>query len=245
MIKKLLLLLLPYVYFPLLAQSSLQQQVKNILKTQAGVKSQLIDLDQDQDDDFLFQYHCSEPLCIEIYINKNDSLYLVYQQEESYELYQEQELLLLLKYYSAAESKFVSHRTFKFVKDSLVLTTNYLTYQFNRLPHYFLPEPYHVTILNDQYNVRFSAEIRENDYDIIDQNLDSCKKGSNIIGKLKQNTSVKVLAEVIQAQRRWLFVEIEQSSMDFEQCPSIFEEIFPNQKLRAWISSNFVKKQTN
>jgi len=149
MIKKLLLLLLPYVYFPLLAQSSLQQQVKNILKTQAGVKSQLIDLDQDQDDDFLFQYHCSEPLCIEIYINKNDSLYLVYQQEESYELYQEQELLLLLKYYSAAESKFVSHRTFKFVKDSLVLTTNYLSndkkinVHFHRqyFPIYFVKKP--------------------------------------------------------------------------------------------------------
>jgi hypothetical protein len=73
-----------------------------------------------------------------------------------------------------------------------------------------------------------------------------CVENSNIIGQLKINAIVKVLAEKKGKDkdlRTWLYVEIDKSDLNNETCNCPLTYDFKEQKLRGWISDKNTIRQ--
>jgi len=203
-----------------------------------------IDLDNDNDLDYVYLYQCAEPRCIEVYLNINQKLEKVISEFcYDYYLYDDEKKGLVIKQnHCCGESPFTSNRVFNFDSDKAIIKENYVVFNdsYELLkPELYLTSIYDVKILNKNYNVRFSPNIGKYDNT---ESIFSCEPNTNIIGKLKQNSSVKVLAELIKEKRIWLFVEIDNDSLNFIKCENPIDFDYENQKLRGWISNNFVEK---
>ncbi len=206
-----------------------------------------IDLDNDKDLDYIYLYQCAEPKCIEVYLNINQKLEKVISEFcYDYYLYNNPLKELIIKQnHCCGESPFTSNRVFNFDLDKIITKENYVI--FNGSDELLeanlnLSSPYNVKILNNNYNVRFSPNIREFNED---ESMFACEPNTNIIGKLKENSSVRVLAELIKENRIWLFVEIDKINLNFNQCRNPIDYDFNEQKLRGWISNSFVERIKN
>ncbi|MFD0994239.1 hypothetical protein [Tenacibaculum geojense] len=205
------------------------------------------DLDNDNDLDYIYLYQCGEPKCIEVYLNVNNKLKKVINEPcYNYYLYNGDIKHLTLKLnHCCGESPFTSNRVFNFKFDKVITIENYVlfneSYELLKPDNYLL-SVYNVKILNNNYNVRFSPNIKEYDED---ESMFSCEPNTNIIGRLKENSTVKVLSELIKETRIWLYVEIESNSLNHQLCNNPIDYEFKGQKLRGWISNNFVEKTIN
>lgn len=205
-----------------------------------------VDLDNDGDLDYIYLYQCAEPKCIEVYLNVNQKLEKVLS-EFCYDYYLHNNLLkkdLIVKLnHCCGESPFTSVRSFNFGKDVIKLNENYVIFNdsYELLePDYFLDTPYYVTTINEKYNVRFSPNIRE--YTEDEAMLITCEGNTNIIAKLKQGSTSKVISELIKEDRTWLFVEVSSKHLYIDKCNNPIDYNFEEQKLRGWISGGFVEK---
>lgn len=234
------------------SQNGFQEQLEII---EENIKSNSIsdyqklesDLDNDNDLDYIYLYQCGEPKCLEVYLNVNQKLQRVISEFcFDYYLYNGKNKNLIIKRnHCCGESPFTSNRVFNFKSDKITLKENYVIFNEGHEllnPETFLTSNYEVKILNNNYNVRFSPNIRKYTED---ESVFSCEPNTNIIGKLKANSTVKVLSELIKENRIWLFVEIESESLNLNKYNNPINYNFKEQKLRGWISNNFVEKIKN
>ncbi|AUC75517.1 hypothetical protein [Olleya sp. Bg11-27] len=242
-------LILFFISFCSVSQNKIQTQLELIEKTiiSNGIPDYQkleIDLDNDNDLDYIYLYQCSEPKCIEVYLNVDNNLDKVISEFcYNYFLYQDLKKDLIVKLnHCCGESPFTSTRVFNFNADNIVIKENYVlfnsTYELIS-PEIYLSSTYIVKVINNNYNVRFSPNIKEYSED---DAMFSCESKTNIIGKLKANSNIKVLAELIKENRTWLFVEIDSASLNTTTCNNPIDYEYDNQKLRGWISNNFVEK---
>ena len=235
------------------SQAELSKEIelieKNIKANSATKDFQKLetDLDNDKDLDYIYLYQCSEPKCIEVYLNVNQKLEKVIS-EFCYDYYLFNNLkkdLVIKQNHCCGESPYTSNRVFNFYSDKISLKENYVIFNegYELLePVLYLTSPYNVKVLNNNYNVRFSPNIREYSED---ESMFSCEPNTNIIGKLKVNSNPKVLSELIRENRIWLFIEIDSESLNSSLCNNPIDYEFKEQKLRGWISNNFVEKIKN
>lgn len=223
--------------------SSIEKQLLKIENKLSKYKKKTIDLDNDGDMDFIYLYQCGEPKCIDIYINVDKKL-----KKKISETYFEYSLDSLnnkihIKHsHCCGESPFVSFRSFKFLEDEINLNANYVIFNESNeilLPKGLLKNSYLVEVLKENYNVRFSPNIKK--YQDEDSEF-SCVANTNIIGKLKRGSIIRVLYELKKEKRTWFFVEIQKLSLKDNLCNSPISFNFENQHLRAWVSAKFLKK---
>lgn len=127
------------------------------------------------------------------------------------------------------------------LKENYVLTNaTYLEESAFLTPKFYISQPWRATIRIDNYNLRFSPTIENLKGKDKESFTFGCEYGTNIIGKIKINSSIKVLAEYIEKDRKWLFVEVEKNQLSNPNTALDFD--FKNQTLRGWISDKYVKK---
>jgi hypothetical protein len=151
---------------------------------------------------------------------------------------------------SGGESPFTSYRTFIFDGTSARLVENYIVtnkdYTEGRItvPPSLTDNPYHVKTLTN-CNLRFSPdmEVFKNSADI----GFTLGRHTNIIAVVKAGVRLKVLSEFPAEGRTWLYVEVEEQSIensqvtDFDAISSFNDHRHPS--LRGWISNRYVKRE--
>lgn len=230
------------------AQSALQ---KELLKIEAENKNQMmgspdlhklvIDLDNDGDSDYIFAFVCSELYCINVYMNENGHLKKVINEMGGLpHLYSKSDgKQLTISHNGCCGDHYTSSNiTFDFKNDAAITTENYSQSENMLVPKFYVENSYRVTILNEDYNLRFSPNTAENRYARQDGVLEA---KTNILAKLPTNISVKVLSEIIEKDdRTWLYVEV--LNKDVNEKKSIVELFNVQQNLRGWISAKYVRK---
>lgn len=215
----------------------------------------VIDLDADGDNDYLYSYQCAEPKCLEVYINRGSNLEKqISEFSFSKRLWKRDGKYILTTAlgHCCGESPYTSYRQFEFSKDKALLSCNYVNYSQEYaplsaiiIPDYLNETPYIVSILREDYNLRYSPEIAVFS-DHSDDELYfmfTCKSKSNIIGKLRKGANVWVLSELIKEDRTWLYVEASSEDLNFERCESFLDFNFVDQKARGWISARYIRRQ--
>ncbi|MEC4048348.1 hypothetical protein OX284_002820 [Flavobacterium sp. SUN046] len=226
-------------------------QLKKGLGEDQEFKKQLVDLNNDHKEDAIYLFSCGEPNCVVVLLNDTKGyIKAIEEQCFNYNLWQldsDTYQLDFSLYHCCGESPFVSKRAYHFESNRAVLIENYVIinddYVGNTkltIPNVLSKKTYYITNSVQDYNLRFSPSI-----DLLDKNLKEsftfgCEEGTNIISKIKLKSTIAVLAELIQADRVWLFVEIEGSSLNEKCNPVDFD--FEHQKIRGWISNKFVTK---
>lgn len=239
----------------------LQKIMQSIKKNTFGeIATKCIDLDNDRDYDYIFSYSCGETNCFEVYLTINGKLekviqefgYISYSYKNSIEFQPSHFILESYLTHCCGESPFESHRKFIFKNDHYEVVENYVNYNHENyclddriednlfFPSHFLTNIYTVKIKEEKINIRFSADLEEHKADFV------CVENSNIIGQLKKNAEVTVLAEEKGKDknlRTWLYVEINKSDLNIETCSSPLTFDFEGQKLRGWIcDKNTIRK---
>ncbi len=218
-----------------------------------------IDLDNDNDLDYIFSYGCGEQNCLRIYLNKRGTYEKVVNEFglESFYITDSkngeisQLVLNSVTNHCCGESPFGSYRDFIFVNDQVTVKNNYIiynhqyyndedNYRLTLIPETFLDKAYEVSITIDNYNVRFSADLDTHNA------MFTCPDSTNIIAKLIEGSNATVIAEYKgndYEERTWLYVEIPDESIYENECSSPISYGFKNQKLRGWISDKYVHKK--
>jgi len=223
------------------------KEIENKIESNSfdGFKKQIIDIDNDEDLDLIYLYQCGEVKCVELYLNINNE-YKKAIDESCYEYViketNNKNLMTIKQNHCCGESPFTSVRSFSFNTDKIKLNENYVIFNDSKellSPKKILQTQYKVRIINVDYNIRFSPNIREYNED---ESAFSCEESTNIIGKLNKGAVVNVLSEIKKEERIWLFVEIKGLDLNTKSCNNPINYNFKNQKLRAWISGNFTEK---
>lgn len=227
-------------------------------KTFGKISVKCIDLDNDGDNDLLFTYRCGEANCFDIYMMTKKGFNnilsefgnITFDYKDSKDLKPSQIILKSDLNHCCGESPFGSFRQFIFQNDKPIIIGNYVRYnyedyckdklwEYTFYPHQISTSKYSVRITKDEYNVRFSADLENHKADF------TCIDNSNIIGQLKENSVITVLAEnkgKDHELRTWLYVEIKGSDLKAETCNSPLSYGFKGQKLRGWISDKYTNR---
>ena len=208
----------------------------------------VIDLNEDQINDYVYTYSCGESDCIEVYLNKNDKLIkILYEMQKNYGIWliNGRKMLRLEMNECCGESPFHSYRTYFFTSDKAILEENYVLthksyviYTDELTPAVYHSKPYFVRVLKQDYNLRYAPKIEK----VKKSNDDfqfTCEDRTNIITNNKINTRLKVLSEKIQQGKNWLFIEV--SCADTHPDRSYDE--FKPQNIRGWVSAKFVQRE--
>lgn len=235
-------------------QTSQLDKIESEIKENAMMgkfDKQIIDLNNDGKDDIIYLYQCGEPKCIKVFLNVG-GLYKEQISEQCTSSFlwnvENKKILNLGLTHCCGESPYFSNRTFEFnqtsatLKDNYVLTNSEYTEQISLLtPFSYSTNPFFVKVSLDNYNLRFSPSIEKLEGKAKETFTYACEDGTNIIAKLKITSRIKVLSELIEKDRKWLFVEVE-NSMIAEKCNPINFE-FKEQKLRGWVSDKYVERE--
>ncbi len=234
------------------AQNSQLERIEKEIKDNAmegKYEKQTIDLNNDGVSDVIYTYQCAEPKCIEVYLNIDGTYQQVLKEFYIYsKLWQagKEKQLSLTLLHCCGESPYVSKRLFGFSRKSIILLENYVVINSSYvidaefiLPEVYLPQSRFVKNTIDNYNLRFSPTVEKLSEEDKKSFTYGCEDGTNIIAKIKKDSSIKVLAELIEQERTWLFVEIEKESVSGSCNPVDFD--FEGQKLRGWISGKYAK----
>ncbi|MDR1201047.1 MAG: hypothetical protein LBL58_05360, partial [Tannerellaceae bacterium] len=105
-------------------------------------------------------------------------------------------------------------------------------------------KPYYVKTLNDNYNLRFSPDMKAFSGDIVF----TCQPNTNIIATIKIGARLKVLAELPEEDRTWLYVEAEEKVIKNRCDVTDFDEFTAfkdhgNPSVRGWVSSRYTEKE--
>lgn len=259
-LKVLLTTILLYFIFTANAQNLKQKdKIINLIKAKAisEISTKCIDIDLD----YIFSYRVGESMYFEVYQYKNGTLVQTISEPGNISFDYNDAIVhkpssFVLKsyhYQCCGESPFPSFRKFTFHDDTSNLVENYVFYDYENycnderiwdylfFPDKTLPKPYTAKIIVDNYNVRFSADLQKHNAEFV------CVENTNIIGYLKKNATVTVLAEEERADsnlRTWFYVEIKKEDLNCKTCGSPLSfDYFKGQKLRAWISDKYIVKQ--
>lgn len=231
---------------------------ENYANSSSEFSTKLIDLDNDGDLDYIFSFGCGEGNCLRLYLKTNDKYIKVidefgivsYNFMDSKENKASKLILNSISNHCCGESPFGSNRDFSFNNNKLTIENNYVYYNYEiyneednyrltLVPDKILHKGYQVTIKIDNYNVRFSADLKQHNSTF------TCPEKTNIIAKLRKGAIVKVIGEFKgndSEERTWLYVEIPNQAINDNECPSPISYGFEKQKLRGWISNKYVKK---
>lgn len=252
------------IFLFILPKLSIAQSLSEFLKQFDGMSKEIeteitvFDLDNDSDMDVVINSQCSENKCLEVYLNIEGNYTRVINEfgSQLFELTNSIEgeasklVLKSLTHHCCGESPFGSHRSFIFIKDKVIIVDNYVlydhdtyneedNYRLTLTPDQYLLKTYEVKVKVDSYNVRFSADLSPHN------SLFTCSEQTNIIAKLKNGATVKVIGEFKgndYEERTWLYVEISKESLYSGECSSPISYGFDKQKLRGWISNKHVEK---
>ncbi len=209
---------------------------------------QIIDLNNDDKSDIIYTYQCGEPRCVEVYMNIDGVYKQQIEEQGGYKLWQvgNEKRLSLSLYHCCGESPYTSERVFGFNQKTVTLLENYVLTNgmytessYLLLPEMYFQQPVFVKNTIDNYNMRFSPTIEKLSPEGKEIFTYGCEEGTNIIAKIKLGSKIKVLANLIEREPAWLFVEVEKNAIAGECNPIDFD--FKDQKLRGWISDKFVE----
>ncbi|QNK64562.1 hypothetical protein H7F33_08815 [Pedobacter sp. PAMC26386] len=229
------------------------KEIENKIKKDAiggKFEKQVVDLNNDGKNDIIYLYQCGEPKCIKVLLNI-EGVYKeqVAEQCNSYAIRKinNQKLIYLTLTHCCGESPYVSKRVFEFNKTSASLKENYVLtndeYTGNialLMPLVYSENSVYVKVIADNYNLRFSPSIQKLEKEVKNTFVFGVEEGTNIIAKIKLGSTLKVLSELIEKDRTWLFVEVEKNTIGEKNSPIDFD--FKGQKLRGWISDKYVTK---
>jgi hypothetical protein len=231
-----------------------EQEIRKEANDGEEIKKQSADLNGDGKEDLIYSYGCGEMTCIRVYLQTHSGYVEVihtgctdFAQQASPAGNRQ---LRMVENACCGESPFTSYRTFVFDRTSARLVENYIVtdedYTEGRitLPPSLTDEPYRVkTLIN--CNLRFSP-----DMDVF-KNSDcigfTLGRHTNIIAVVKTGASLKVFSELPAGERTWLYVEVEEKSLensqvtDFDAISSFKDHWHPS--VRGWISNRYVKKE--
>ncbi|MEA5426969.1 hypothetical protein [Arcicella lustrica] len=237
-------------------QSSQINKIESEIKKNANDRTfekQIIDLNNDGKNDIIYLYGCGEPNCITVFLNM-DGQYKeqLHEQCNSYVLWNidNKKMLYVRLTHCCGESPYLSNRVFEFNESSAIIKENYVLTNSSYTENTHLLEPFiyftntfFVKVTIDNYNLRFSPSIDKLEGKVKETFTYACEDGTNIIAKIKIASKIKVLSEIIEKDRKWLFVEVENNTIaGKEECNPISFE-FKNQKLRGWISDKYVTRE--
>jgi hypothetical protein len=102
--------------------------------------------------------------------------------------------------------------------------------------------PYYVKTLNDNYNLRFSPDMKAFG-DSNDDNFSfTCQPNTNIIATIKTGARLKVLAELPEEDRTWLYVEAEEKAIK-DRCDVTEFDKEGSPSVRGWVSGRYTEKE--
>lgn len=242
-------------FFQIYAQNDVLLKFEKSFSKEFGegreFKKHLIDLNSDEKEDVIYFFNCGEPNCVKIFLSDKDKYKeVLFEQCSNYTLWRNNEKEVILKlelFQCCGESPYFSERKFNFKALELIVSENfvsinpeYVANAKNLKPENNLANPYFVKNTIEDYNIRFNPTLENQNDEVKESFQFGCEEGTNIISKIKLNSRIKVLAELIQNDRTWLFVEVESKFLNKKCNPVSFD--FDNQSLRGWISNKFVEK---
>lgn len=251
--RKLFIVIFLFSYIQSQAQADRLQKIEKDIRASAmehKFDKQIIDLNNDQIDDYIYLYQCGEPKCIKVYLNINGILKeQITEQCWSYQVFNtnNRKILTLTLGHCCGESPYVSIRSFEFnttrllIRDNYVLTNTAYTGSSMLSPPFYSKQAEPAIVNTNNYNLRFSP-----DTDLLkgaekETFTFGITEGTNIIAQIKMGSKVNILSELIQQDRSWLFIEVDPTFLVGKSHPVSFD--FKDQQLRGWISSKYVTRK--
>jgi len=258
-----ILLITPFLLTSQTNSIAIENIIKDYKENEANPGTEFtikrIDLDNDNDLDYIFSFGCGEQNCLRIHLNKKGTYEKVVNEFGSESFYitdskngkTSQLVLNAVTNHCCGESPFGSYRDFVFANDQAIVKNNYViynhqyyndedNYRLTLVPETFLDKPYQASITTNGYNVRFSADLDTHNA------MFTCSEETNIIARITEGKEVTVIAEYRgndYEERTWLYVEIPTEAMYEDECPSPISYGFENQKLRGWISNKYIQRK--
>lgn len=251
--KKLLTILLLFIYIQSQAQTNQLKKIEKFIRDNAmgnKFEKQIIDLNNDQVDDYIYLYQCGEPKCIKVYLNIKGVLKEQISEQcwtNKLSSANNKKKLTLTLAHCCGESPYVSIRSFEFsnsqavIKDNYVLTNTEYTGSSMLSPDFYNSQSETAVINTSDYNLRFSPSTDLLQGEEKETFTYGTSEGTNIIAQIKMGSIINILSELIQKDKTWLFIEVDSVSLIGKNHPVDFN--FKDQKLRGWVSSKYVTRK--
>jgi hypothetical protein len=245
--------LLLFSYLQSKAQIDQLQKIEKDIKANAmehKFDKAIIDLNNDQIDDYIYLYQCGEPKCIKVYLNINGVLKeQITEQCWNYQLFNinNRKILTLTLGHCCGESPYVSIRSFEFnttralIKDNYVLTNTAYTGASRLSPPFYNNQPEPAVININNYNLRFSP-----DTDLLKGDEKATfpfgiTEGTNIIAQIKMGSKINILSDSFSGTDPGYLSKWIPTFLVGKDHPVSFD--FKDQQLRGWISSKYVTRK--
>lgn len=249
-----LLAILLFIATNIYGQSTKLDNIENEIRANAigqRFDKQVVDLNNDKIDDYIYLYQCAEPKCIKLFLSIDGELKeQISEMCWGYDLYtiDNKKVLVLTLGDCCGESPYLSKRIFEFnprktiLKENYVLTNIDYTSSSSLLePKFYLSNQAFGKVTIADYNLRFSpttdtlVDSEKNNFNY------GAEDGTNIIAQIKIGSNINILSELVRKNKTWLFVEVDKKSISGKHNPVHFD--FKDQKLRGWISDKYVERQ--
>jgi hypothetical protein len=215
------------------------------------------DLNNDGKEDLIYSYECAEGLiCIRVYLQINGGYVKqldIARGPYTLETFSGDKELRLTQGTCCGESPFKLYQTYRFEQASVRLVENYITtdgyYTEGRMidPSFISERSYYVKTLNDNYNLRFSPDMKAFDFSM--DFVFTCQPNTNVIATIKAGARLKVLAELPDDDRTWLYVEVEEKDIK-DRCDVTdydgdfaFAKDHGSPSVRGWVSGRYTEKE--
>jgi hypothetical protein len=232
-----------------ISTDKIEQEMRVYVPDHERLDKLTTDLNNDGKEDLIYSGSCGERLCIRVYLQINGKYVKQIDRATGYytlKTYGSDKEFQLIENTCCGESPFLLYQTYRFEQASTRLVENYIAtsgyYTEGRMttPSSFLWEPYYVKTLNDNYNLRFSPDMKA----FADSNDDNfsftCQSNTNIIATIKIGARLKVLAELSEEDRVWLYVEAEEKAIK-DRCDVTDFDEDGHPSVRGWVSGRYTE----
>lgn len=231
-----------------------QEMRKNAID--GKVDKATVDLNGDEKTDIIYFYASGELSCIQVFLQINGQYMKQIDKMCSYytlKTSQTGKELKLIEQQCCGESPFTFYQTYRFNQTSAMLVENYIAtngeYTDGKMvtPASYLDRQYEVTVVNDNYNLRFSPDILPFEGSNEENFVFTCQPLTNIIATIKSNARLKVLSELPDSDGRiWLYAEVEEKDLKSRCNITVFDSSPSENRnrpaIRGWISNRYTKK---
>jgi hypothetical protein len=243
-----------YIFGQGVSVDEIEREMREYLINPEKLDKLVIDLNNDGKEDLIYSGICGEPLCIRVYLQINGKYVKQIDTDGGpYVLVigENERKLRLTQGTCCGESPFSLYQTYRFEQASTRIVENYIAtdgyYTEGRMiaPPSILWKPYYVKTLNDNYNLRFSPDMKVFEFSM--DFLFTCQSNTNIIATIKSGARLKVLAELPDDDRTWLYVEVEEKDIK-DRCDvtefnnNTFKD-YGNPSVRGWVSGRYTEKE--
>jgi hypothetical protein len=245
-----------YVFGQGVSVDKIEQEMREYLLNPEKLTKLAIDLNNDGKEDLIYSYKFGESLYAHVYLQINgEYAKQIEWAGGSYilEIGGNDDELRLEQGTCCGESPFRLYQTYRFEPASVRLVENYIAtsgyYTDGRMiaPSSILEKPYYVKTLNDNYNLRFSPDMKAFEDSDEDNFMFTCQSKTNVIATIKSGARLKVLAELPEDDRIWLYVEAEEKGIKDRCDVTEFEDDsfkdHGHPSVRGWVSGRYTEKE--